>query len=245
MIGLSLGLWQYGRSASFSPLSLSPALWLDASDAATLFQSNGGAAAAADGDPVGYVLDKSGSANHLIQVTGTSKPTLKLAIQNAKPVIRFDGVNDFFAIPNFGTTAQTAKTICWAAKTATVGNIYFIASIDKHLISQRSANSQFRATNGIGYAISGTNTGNSFYQATILHSGTNVTRYEGGTQKGTVSMGVSTGAYDQTHWIARGDGASGNTYHAIDFLELLIFPSPLSAENLSAVENYLMVKWGV
>lgn len=95
MISLDTGLWQRGPSSSFNPLSLSPALWLDASDASTLFQSNGGAAAAADGDPVGYWLDKSGNAKHASQTDGTMKPLLKLNSQNGKNGILADGVNDY------------------------------------------------------------------------------------------------------------------------------------------------------
>jgi len=94
MISLDLGLWQ-SRVSAFGPLSLSPSLWLDASDSATLFQSNGGAAASADGDPVGYWLDKSGNNRHVSQTDPTKKPLLKLSVQNGRNTIRFDGVNDY------------------------------------------------------------------------------------------------------------------------------------------------------
>jgi hypothetical protein len=100
MIGTGLGLGLAGyrlpSGPQFAPDQLTGLkLWLDASDAQTLYQSNGGSLAAADGDPVGYWSDKSGSLNHSVQASGTSKPALKVAVKNGKNVIRFDGVNDF------------------------------------------------------------------------------------------------------------------------------------------------------
>jgi hypothetical protein len=91
---LLLGL--LGGSSSFSPLSIPGlALWLDASDASTLFQaSDGTTPATADGDVVGYWGDKSGSGRHVTQGTTANKPTLQTAEQNGRNVVQFDG-NDY------------------------------------------------------------------------------------------------------------------------------------------------------
>lgn len=82
-----------GGAPGFIPTDLtSLTLWLDADDAATLFQDRAGTTpAASDGDPVGQWADKSGNNFHAQQATTANKPTLKLAIQNGRNVIRCDG----------------------------------------------------------------------------------------------------------------------------------------------------------
>lgn len=80
----------------FTPTSIAGLrLWLDSSDAATLFTDSAGTIPAIlDGDPIGKWSDKSGSNNNVVQSDGTKKPLLKKTIQNGKSVVRGDGVND-------------------------------------------------------------------------------------------------------------------------------------------------------
>jgi len=97
MIGLGLGIWQ-SNASRFNPLSLSPALWLDASDASTLYTDSGlTTLVSADGDPVGGWKDKSGNTKHALQASGTNKPLYKTNIKNSKSILRFDGTNDNLA----------------------------------------------------------------------------------------------------------------------------------------------------
>lgn len=60
MLSLGLGLGLSRQQAAFSPLQLSPELFLDPSDTSTLFQDIAGTTPVTSaGDPVGLVLDKS------------------------------------------------------------------------------------------------------------------------------------------------------------------------------------------
>lgn len=65
-------------SSNFTPRSISGlALWLDASDASTLFQDAAATTpATATSDPVGYWADKSGNARHATQSVSGSRPTI-------------------------------------------------------------------------------------------------------------------------------------------------------------------------
>lgn len=94
---MSMLMRMVGAYAGFGPASVSGlALWLDASDASTLFQDAAGTTAAAgDADPVGLWQDKSGNGRHVSQATSSARPSLKLGVQSAKNVIRFDGTDDF------------------------------------------------------------------------------------------------------------------------------------------------------
>jgi hypothetical protein len=79
-------------------------LWLDASDASTLFNATtGGSLVAADGG-VARWEDKSGNGRHATQSTSGNRPLRKTAIQGGKDVLRFDGSNDLLSIPNSATT---------------------------------------------------------------------------------------------------------------------------------------------
>lgn len=93
-MGLGLALSsRLGRG--FNPLTLSPALWLDSSDPSTLYQDSAlTTLAVADADPVGGWKDKSGNGRNVTQATGAARPTLRLAVQNGRPVLRFDGTDD-------------------------------------------------------------------------------------------------------------------------------------------------------
>lgn len=64
---------------AFSPLSLAPHIWLDASQEA--FANNG---------LIGTATDWSGNARHATQATAANKPTFKTGILNGHPVFAFD-----------------------------------------------------------------------------------------------------------------------------------------------------------
>jgi hypothetical protein len=80
-IGIGIGV-NFGGRVPFSPLDLSPALWLDAADTSTITESSGS---------VSQWNDKSGNAYHVSQATGANQPTYVTAGQNGLNVIAFDG----------------------------------------------------------------------------------------------------------------------------------------------------------
>lgn len=80
-------------NAAFTPLELTPSLWIDPSDTSTMFQLITGATAVTDGSVCGHAGDKSGNARHLTAAANdTTRPTWN---NNAGfPYLNFDGVND-------------------------------------------------------------------------------------------------------------------------------------------------------
>jgi hypothetical protein len=95
------GLWpgriggrQQVSKPSFSPASLSPVLWLDASRGT--FTDAGKTTPATNGDPVYTWADRSTSANDAVQATFAKRPTLATAGTGGKPALVFDGVDDLF-----------------------------------------------------------------------------------------------------------------------------------------------------
>jgi hypothetical protein len=78
-----------GVLSGFSPLSLAPVMWLDASDSARLFDAvSGGSVVAADG-VIRRWEDKSGYANHATRRDDSFLPTRRVAVQNGRDIVRF------------------------------------------------------------------------------------------------------------------------------------------------------------
>lgn len=242
MISLDTGLWQRGPSSSFSPLSLSPALWLDASDASTLFQSNGGAAAAADGDPVGYWLDKSGNGRHLTQTSGVNKPLLKLAVKNGKNGVLFDGASSFFDtagysapvnLTHFRVIKRTTVAITNLGWSHTTYNDYPQVWFGDNYIYARHGGFSFQTTL--------TNTSTGWFIVRTGHTGTGsfFVAVNNVNKPGSVS-GSAAGPYAWTLY------GKNSAMFAKDYVhEDLVFPSALSAIDIGSVEFYLNTKWGV
>jgi hypothetical protein len=79
-------------------------LWLDASDANTLYDATtGGSLVAADGG-VARWQDISGNARHVTQGTSSARPVRKTGIQNGLAVVRFDGSDDFISVASSTAT---------------------------------------------------------------------------------------------------------------------------------------------
>jgi hypothetical protein len=124
--GLSVGVMQLGSrlkydAAAFLPSALSGLiLWLDASNLASLFQDDAGATpVATNNDPVGRWADLSGAGNHVMQATGTAKPTYQTGVQGGLPGVSFDG-GDY--LDGVATYASYPLTIVGVGKqSATLG----------------------------------------------------------------------------------------------------------------------------
>lgn len=232
----------FSYPGGFSPLQLSPALWLKA-DAGTL-QTSGGSAATADGDAVGQLLDQSGNARHAT-AAGSIRPTLKLAIQNSLSVLRFDGVDDVLNLPNFLTGY-------------TEGEVFIVLKV----VSEGLNN---------GLWIMGSDTQGDWYpyngDANIYDSWGSTTRHMTGNPTpslaawhiyGVISKsGEWTNRIDGTQFFTTGTNtvgwttapqlainATSGSRMACDIGEILIFSSVLSSGNRALVENYLRTRWG-
>lgn len=74
-----------------------------------------------DGDPVSAWPDSSGQGNTATQATGAKQPLYKAAQVNNRPVVRFDGIDDWvktaaFALPQPSTVYIVLRQITWASE---------------------------------------------------------------------------------------------------------------------------------
>lgn len=229
--------------SGFSPLSLSPLLWFDLSDLTTTFQDSLFATpAVADNDPIGGLKDKSGNASHLTQA-GTARPLLKLAIQNGKPVARFDGINDSLR----------------SAATFNLKPVHLFAVVK--VTSFAAVRTFFGPTNGGGLQYRSETTGK---QGLVKSQITNIAASTSSLSAATVAnVNVS---YDGSgNWAFRTNGSAdgsglnnqsfsttavalgenvGSEWMFGDIAELIAFSSVQSAGNIVSLEGYLKAKWG-
>jgi len=73
----------------WTPTQLTPAVWLDAADSATI---------TLNGSTVSQWNDKSGNARHASQASAANQPTYTASAYAGKPALTFDGVNDNLAV---------------------------------------------------------------------------------------------------------------------------------------------------
>ena len=220
-------------------------LWVDFSDATTLFTDAGVTPVSGDGDAIYQANDKSGVGNHLVQATVAKRPTYKVNIQNSLSIGRCDG-GDAMQVIFAGASAQpqTIFTVHYdRAAEGTSHNIYNgIASGNRH---------QFYAK------ISDTPDGWQMYAGSALAGGTmtkNAWVITAATWNGASSalrvnaaniMSGDIGAHTLTGLTlaATYTGAAG--YTDGDYGAVLVYEGALSAANITTVESYLNNKWSV
>lgn len=245
------GTWPQVLSvvASISGLQL----WLDAADAATLFDATtGGSLVAADGG-VARWEDKSGNGRHATQETIENRPARKTAVQGGKDVLRFDGGNNF--LEGFSTPAggNTRSVFAVAKLNTSFGEMFQIGkgAGTGFLIRAGSFSGTFFAGGDItANNLTVPNTtlpiSTTFLAALIQQTRTSVTYYFNTTNyslNGTLS---SFNMPNAGYFVGKGRTATADlTPWTGDIAELIVYDSALSDADRSAVESYLMAKWGI
>lgn len=270
---MAFALLHAGNAVDFSPTTIAGLkYWIDASDPSTLFQSNGGAAAAADGDPIGYWMDKSGSGLHLAQASGTNKPALKTAIKNGRNVVRMDGVNDWmniassvasfkflhsqdstvFTVFKFNSLAGASNVIFDTSdlNSANIGSFIYVSSTGQIAMhaARTGAAYCFANPSAASYIASG-----SWYVSCFKNNPANATvglRSFGYKNAGsayntnTEAGALSTASATYDFMVGRNANTSAN-YASVDIAEIIMYDSALSDSNRARVDAYLNGKWGV
>jgi hypothetical protein len=234
---------------AFSPLILSPALWLK--DTGT-FQERTGASATTpadgDGEVVGSWLDQSGNGNHVVAAADTNRPTLQVAEQNGRNVVRFDGVDNFLQSGAF-TLVQPEhvfivyKSIVIGAEA--VSDSIFDGRTGFSMLLASDTGPVTRIFNGVASPAFAANVCNgAFGLITCLFNsaGGATASYirENGTEKAT---GDPTNAANASGFTI-GSSGSSNRFTNIDVAEVLIYPGVLTTGQQTQVETYLRGRWG-
>lgn len=234
--------WTSGTSgtSAWTPAALGSALalWLDASDASTI---------TLNGSAVSQWNDKSGNNRHATQATAANQPTYTLNGLNGKPVLTFDGVNDFFTMTS--PVNESSVTLGFVSrlgsKNANEGSYLLGSSTPLGLVGYDDESRGMRlVSNSGGYFNSplpaSVRLAASF--DTIAISSNVATLYRSGTAiAGTVSLGAN---FQPTNIGTYGGGTLGRFWSGI-MSEIIICNSTLSTTDRQRLEGYLAWKWGL
>jgi hypothetical protein len=239
------------KATGFDPRSISGLIgWWDFSDATQLRQTTAGATAVtADGDVVGYALDKSGNSRPMAANNDARRPVYKVNILNGRSAVRFDGVDDALGATTHSGTASETQT--WFGVFANIST-----SVSSRRFIARADNASLFVDNGttpirVAYWSFGTSTfttpttaiGNAVYSLTYTSASQCLVRQNG---KLIVTVGTPNGSYRTATGLFLGaNSLTGANATACDCLEAMIWHSALSASQRSSVEKYLAKKYGL
>lgn len=228
----------------FTPWSLSPALWFDASDSTTLTSSSG---------KLSQWNDKSGNGRNLTQGTSANQPTTGSNTINSLNVVRFNGTSTgmttsafmvsatqhVFAIVRPTSFPNSYNSVLSHEKTA-VGWTLLVKSTGKLAVYESASGGGNTSYDGTGVATLSANTS---YLLEYSWSGTELDGYVNAAIDNTVTKTMTTGTASTTLYFGHSYFAS--RWWAGDIAEVLIFNAPLTSNGQTAIRNYLNAKWAV
>lgn len=239
---MALTLLHAGPQLDFSPAQI-PGLvgWWDATDASTLFQVAAGAAATANGDPVGQWKDKSGQNNHATQASGTNKPTLATNAKGGNSAVSFDGVNDSLGMSSFNLTSHDMFFVFRRASTGIVTH-GLTKDFGTYTFDWFSDNKVYTAASVTGGSTTA-NTSTGWFIGETSKTGSGSTTFTAKLNGSTVLSTAINGSYDIN---TIGAFIKASSEYTAGFIgEIILYNSELSAGNRTQIQTYLNSKWGV
>jgi hypothetical protein len=225
----------------------SPALWLDAADPSTLYQSNGGALASANNDPVGYWLDKGPNGFHASQATSTFRPLLQTNSQNTRSGIISDGVDDYLqtALNQNGVATTTWFMVAKATGTgAFISNYNTNGGLLTYLTSTKTG-VDGRPHGGNYYSASQTFTSTTTTTLVVSYwDGTNMGSKKNNSSFATTAPVLSGNIITTTNIALFGVATLGVYYSGIIY-EVIILNYLATADQIQNISNYLNSKWSI
>ena len=243
-------------------------LWLDASDASTLYDATtGGSLVAADG-AVARWEDKSGNARHFTQGTSANRPARKTAQQNGLDTLLFAAGggatrgDDILIGSDFGDYLQSGqsatvfvvlKTLTSSVRHELINKQDFLGGWRFLIESDNKATLFFDDDNSNRNTVASTSTvsTSSYSVLAFKASGGSLSSaaiYKNGTSLAVSSSGAVATVGNNSAALEIGGGTSaGVTYDSLDgnIAEVIIYDAALSNTDREAVENYLLAKWAI
>jgi len=249
-------------ASGFTPRSIPGlALWLDASDAATLFQDAAATTpATATSDPVGAWLDKSGNARHATQATAGSRPAISGTTQGGRKALAFASSTTTVVSP--ATVAQYvadattspkmffawvarpeggSTSIVWGSPTHpnSASRVFYASDFGaagSHIVDFGSV-STARLTGTVG-----DETNNVGHVYSAFRDGAIMSVRRDGVE--IIRKTNASGAYTDTTGTLSINTTSGGSATA-SWMEFLAYAASMPAANITRIERYLAAKWGI
>ena len=230
-----------GAVPAWSPTDITGLkLWIDFSDATTLFTDAGTTPVSADGNAIYQANDKSGNGYHATQTNATYKPTYKTNIKNGLSVARSDG-NDMLSLSPVSTSGSYTFFFVYTVPDNGTDDWLFDTQSGRLVLAHDYGDGvAWNAT--VWRKIAALQTGWQILTFSFV-SGGNGTIYRDGASLGSAgysakNIGGSSrlfGAYDSL-------GSNGIIG---DFAEVIIYESALTETDRGTVHTYLNNKWDI
>ncbi len=211
-------------------------LWLDATDPA------GNRTQPADNSSLATWVDKSRTSNSAAQVTASKQPLFKTNIQNGKPSVRFDGVDDWMVTPNIINSSDfTLFEVKRVLTPADTRGVYWYNGSDQGFYSAN----QF-AYEGVYFSspvviIQNAGQPSGFFIQTHRKASTTASIWLNGVSQNSDTVNAAA----QNAYLTIGADYTGGGCGNQDYSEIIFYPHALTNTQLTYVVNYLKNKWGI
>jgi len=235
--------------------------WLKA-DTGTFQASSCTTAASADTDPVGCWQDQSGQGNNVTQSTSGKRPLLKLAIQNGKQVLQFDGSDDAFN-DTLAVSGQMSFFIVYKVASLSSGNSAELFTLKNTTFSELLIINSVAGYTTVSFIndLAGSQTGVGYNPVFDSNWHILIATYNGGTNTSTGSYTitfdgvsrtvVSSSTFARTGTDVGGIGSRINNSGTSSFTlngyiaEMGVYSTALSAGDVTNLTSYLDTRWAV
>ncbi len=209
-----------------------------------VFWGNGGNVVQ-NGNSVSEIKDLSGKNHHAIQLDGTKQPSLVSNVLNGKPIIRFDGTDDFLATPNFSATSDTPNTIFIVWNIAATGSaaqavLSGLSNTESNGIFHSLANSRLNMFSGATVYYAKTAPFSHIITSAVYRGISSLMR-ENGVGKTLIPSSNAGGQGFKMLHIGANYGTS--SFLRGDVAEIIAYNSALTAQQRTNVEQYLRFKY--
>jgi hypothetical protein len=211
----------------------------DLTDNNTVTQTDGAAERVGDFSPVSVWVDQGSRGRNVLQATVSKRPLFRRSIINGRPVVRFDGSDDFLQAA-FGLVQPTYIAMVTQSRLDTgLARLLDGKNVDTGDVYQATAGNMALFA-GAGPVASVPFAAGTFHIAEILFSGaSSYIRIDGGTaatgNAGTSAMGG----------ITLGAGATPSNFAPVDIAELVVFPAEPTAGVRAALRAMWASKYGI
>ncbi|MEY4902196.1 MAG: hypothetical protein RLZZ292_11 [Bacteroidota bacterium] len=199
-------------------------LWLDASETSTLVQTD---------DAISEWKDRSGKNNNFTNSNPARRPKAIANALSSKPVIRFDGKDDYLSKDN-SNLVKDVTTIIMVLKSNTTGRKIFDTNGSSRMVSHETKGIQLLGFSNPAYSIG------TYKLVTSIYNGASNSVFVQGTSEVSGPMGGlgNSGLLNVL-------GARTNLSDAMDgdIAEILVFSRALTDLQRKGIELYLQKKW--
>lgn len=231
----------YAFPMGFDPLSLSPILWLDASDSATLYSLSSGGSLPADDGGVRRIEDKSASANHAIQtIAGDAWPPLRnVSAVNGLDALAFADLRHLSLTSSTVAATSFVSFAVYTRASSGIASPIFSNDGESYTAFWFSDNNIYFRPSGEDFLSPAGGTGTGTFLITSVRVGGNLTIRRNGSVLNTASMSASASSVFTTVGRRGGSVLNGN------FCELIHCNGTLGTTDIDDCEAALMTKWGI